>query len=158
MAADEKLLPNVFFVWSLQGDPPAAPSAATVAEAEPPAAPQVCGTPWGVWGSAASSGALGATRSVLLPEVVRRCVRPFGQSPARCRVDRRQHPSNVHHLAGELPARTCLLPPAGTVAFLARPHVVVPMVSAEKEPGAHQVQAGFAGCIFLATSITLAGC
>lgn len=45
MAADEKLLPAVFFVWSLQIDLPAAPGAATAAEAEPPAAPWGCGTP-----------------------------------------------------------------------------------------------------------------
>lgn len=47
--------------------------------------------------------------------------------------------------------------PAGTVTFLAWPLIVVLTVSAEKEPGAHQMQAGFAGRIFLATSIPLAG-
>lgn len=59
MAADEKLLPDVFFVWSLQSDLPAAPGAAV--EAELPVAARGCGIPQRMQGSAASSGGLGAT-------------------------------------------------------------------------------------------------
>lgn len=82
----------------------------------------------------------------------------FGQPSAWNRADGHHHSSSVQCLAGQLPARACLLPFTRTVALLARPHIVVLTVSAEKEPGAHQMQAGFAGRVFLATSITLAGC
>ena len=54
MTADEKLLPDVFFVWSLQSDLLAAPGAATVVEAELQAAPRGCGTRQGVWDCTAS--------------------------------------------------------------------------------------------------------
>jgi len=143
----------VCFLSGLCSDLPAAPGAAAAVEAELPAAPRSCGTSWGARGSTASSGALGATwRSVLPPEVGRRCVGTFRQPSAWCRADGHCRPSSV-----EPPARPCLLL-TGMVAFLAQPHVVVPTVSAEKEPGAHQMQAGFAGHVFFATSIALAGC